>query len=104
MQKSECRGRRRVLFFILTSAFIILHLFFESTHGWIRTTNAASNSRTLYRLSYMGNNLKFPKLSRMDLNHDLRIQRPASYRLDDNSNWPAAAPRRGGWRSSNSSR
>jgi hypothetical protein len=33
----------------------------------------AVNSRALYRLSYMG----IARLSRVDLNHDLRIQRPA---------------------------
>src|SRR4051812_19387904 len=27
----------------------------ESTHGWIRTTSDAINSRALYRLSYVGN-------------------------------------------------
>src|SRR5687768_17164471 len=38
-----------------------------STHGWIRTTTDAINSRALYRLSYVGNDA----LSRVDSNHEL---------------------------------
>jgi hypothetical protein len=45
----------------------------HSTHGWMRTTIKAINNRALYRLSYMG----IGSLSRVDSNHDLRIQRPA---------------------------
>ena len=58
----------------------------DTTHGWIRTTTSAVNSRALYRLSYMG--MTF--LSRVDSNHDLRIQRPAllpvELRLSSKSN------------------
>ena len=46
----------------------------SNTHGWIRTTTDAINSRTLYRLSYMGN--INDQLSRMDLNHHLRSSKP----------------------------
>ncbi len=49
----------------------------KSTHGWIRTTINAVNSRALYRLSYMGKIFKdLSSLSRVDSNHDRRIQSP----------------------------
>ncbi len=62
------------------------------THGWIRTTTDAINSRTLYQLSYMG--IVDDALSRMDLNHHLRDQSPASCRLDDNPKSLRASPPR----------
>jgi hypothetical protein len=35
---------------------------YPSTHGWIRTTNDAINSRGLYQLSYMGIEPVWPTL------------------------------------------
>ena len=46
----------------------------QSTHGWIRTTINAINSRALYRLSYMG----IASLSRVDSNPSAELTAEAT--------------------------
>src|SRR5207248_2975331 len=54
------------------------------THGWIRTTINAVNSRALYRLSYMGklSMNTASKLSRVDSNHDPPGPKPSALPLE----------------------